>query len=176
MNPSSETPPSQAAAVPASRCYICRGTGIKVKKQKENKKIIRSDIVCPTCIGSGYILRSRRRNEDGSWKKKKYSKSYPSYDAPGPMPRGAIAIAASASDNSMKHLQTEDDEELCYLVGNYRIFQKLDKHRYSTDDLCTTFIACTEAKRIGYTVPRILDIGTAHICMRILTGMLDRYV
>jgi hypothetical protein len=46
-------------------------------------------------------------------------------------------------------------EELCYLVGNWRIFQRMDKHRYSTDDLVTTWVACAEARRLGYA-----DTGT----------------
>jgi tRNA1(Val) A37 N6-methylase TrmN6 len=37
--------------------------------------------------------------------------------------------------------------------------QKLSRHRYSTDDLVTTWYAHKEARRFGHVAPSILDIG-----------------
>lgn len=44
-------------------------------------------------------------------------------------------------------------------AGRWKIFQKIDRHRYSTDDLVTSWVACNESKRLGYISPNMLDIG-----------------
>lgn len=62
-------------------------------------------------------------------------------------------------DRGDPFLREGDDEELSFLVGNWKIFQKLGRHRYSTDDLVTTWIACNEAKRLKFKDPLLLDIG-----------------
>jgi hypothetical protein len=101
------------------------------------------DRICKACGGTGVIERKSR-------KKKQVKKSFPSYVAPGPFPLG---------DRGDSSLQEGEDEELSYLVGNWKIFQKLGRHRYSTDDLVTTWIACDEAKRLKFIQPLLLDIG-----------------
>ncbi len=45
-------------------------------------------------------------------------------------------------------LKTQDDEELCYLTGNFKVFQHLYHHRYSTDDLVTSYYAYQSLNRI----------------------------
>jgi tRNA1(Val) A37 N6-methylase TrmN6 len=42
-----------------------------------------------------------------------------------------------------------DDEDLCYLVGDWKLFQKIDKHRYSTDDIVTSYICIQNALFFG---------------------------
>jgi tRNA1(Val) A37 N6-methylase TrmN6 len=44
----------------------------------------------------------------------------------------------------------EDDEEMAFLVGKYRIIQRSGRHKYSTDDIVTSYIACTVVKRLLY--------------------------
>lgn len=136
-------------------CFQCRGKGIVSKKRKNenpNRKIekqgkwLHVDERCPSCSGTGSIKRTRRTNSDGSYRKKVLTKSYPSFVAPGPHP-------------ACPHLQPGPDEELSYLAGNWKIFQKLDRHRYSTDDLCTSFYACQTVRLLGYESPLVLDIG-----------------
>jgi tRNA1(Val) A37 N6-methylase TrmN6 len=53
-------------------------------------------------------------------------------------------------------LQPGDDEDLCFLCGDWRIFQRQDGHRWSMDDLVTAYVAVTSV-----LVPpaRTLDIG-----------------
>jgi tRNA1Val (adenine37-N6)-methyltransferase len=141
-------------------CFQCRGSGVVSKKhknenplRKEQKqgKWLHVKQCCPSCSGSGSICRSRRTNSDGSYRKKRVTKSYPSFSAPGPMPASLTSTCS--------HLQPGPDEELSYLVGNWKIFQKLDRHRYSTDDLCTSYYACLAMKQLGYESPLMLDIG-----------------
>src|SRR5450631_871636 len=52
--------------------------------------------------------------------------------APGPQPRGA---------NGRPELDPDADEDLSYLSGDWRLFQKRQGHRWSLDDLVTAWIA-----------------------------------
>ncbi|MCX5741615.1 MAG: methyltransferase [Proteobacteria bacterium] len=67
--------------------------------------------------------------------------------APGPPPAGA---------QGRPELEPADDEDLCYLTGDWRVFQPLRGHRWSLDDLVTAWIATRE---IGASVGRALDLG-----------------
>jgi len=53
--------------------------------------------------------------------------------APGPAPRGRVPGAPDV----------RDDEDLSYLLGDWRIFQKKRGHRWSVDDLVTAWMART---------------------------------
>lgn len=141
-------------------CYSCTGTGSRLKKEKIEGVAQRIVRICNACDGSGFIRRSKRKNVDGTWRKKSVKKSYPNFVAPGAEPVG---------DKQNPGLFPRDDEELCYLValsdlapysvfiicvdfdqvGKWKIFQKLDRHRYSTDDLVTSWIACNESMRLS---------------------------
>ena len=63
--------------------------------------------------------------------------------APGPRPAGGDDRPA-------------DDEELSYLCGDWRVFQKKVGHRWSLDDLVTAHVACREAPN----ATSALDLGT----------------
>jgi tRNA1(Val) A37 N6-methylase TrmN6 len=52
--------------------------------------------------------------------------------------------------------QPSADEELSYLAGDWRLFQKRQGHRWSLDDLVTAYVACREAP----SASRALDLGT----------------
>jgi tRNA1(Val) A37 N6-methylase TrmN6 len=69
--------------------------------------------------------------------------------APGPAPAGA---------QGRPELEPEADEDLCFLTGDWRLFQKQQGHRWSLDDLVTAWIA---ARRIDADrALRVLDLGT----------------
>lgn len=81
---------------------------------------------CTVCSGSGLLrARKRARAETG---KKRPTKEFPGWVSFGPTPPGDAMVAAGA-------LAVPDDEELCALSGHWKIFQKIDRHRYSTDDV-----------------------------------------
>ena len=72
----------------------------------------------------------------------------PGWEAPGPSPagpqgRGELAPAAG--------------EDLCYLAGDWRVFQKLRGHRWSLDDLVTAWVATRGLD--PRTSRRALDLG-----------------
>lgn len=64
----------------------------------------------------------------------------------GPLPRG---------DEGCPELQPADDEDLCFLTGEWRLFQKLQGHRWSLDDLVTAWLAAKHVR--GAT--KFLDLG-----------------
>ncbi len=72
----------------------------------------------------------------------------PGWSAPGPAPAGA---------QGRPELEPADDEDLCYLAGDWRLFQKQRGHRWSLDDLVTAWVATRtcDATRAW----RALDLG-----------------
>ena len=43
-----------------------------------------------------------------------------------------------------------DGEMLCGLSGQWLIYQRINGHRYSTDDVCTAYVASKELDSLGY--------------------------
>jgi len=72
----------------------------------------------------------------------------PGWTAPGPAPAGSQGRA---------ELEPAADEDLCYLAGDWRVFQKLRGHRWSLDDLVTAWVATRGLDPA--TVRRALDLG-----------------
>jgi tRNA1(Val) A37 N6-methylase TrmN6 len=72
----------------------------------------------------------------------------PGWIAPGPAPAGARGRA---------DLEPAADEDLCFLSGDWRLFQKQRGHRWSLDDLVTAWIA---VRGLEPAAPlRALDLG-----------------
>lgn len=68
--------------------------------------------------------------------------SYRGWTRPGPLPPGGV--------------EPEEGETLDFICGNFRIFQYERGHRYSTDDVLTTWYGTTCAPR----VERAADLGS----------------
>jgi tRNA1(Val) A37 N6-methylase TrmN6 len=68
----------------------------------------------------------------------------------GPLPAG---------DGGDPVLVPGADETLDMLSGEWRIFQRKDGHKYSTDDLLCAWFACRTAESRGVSVARALDLG-----------------
>ena len=76
---------------------------------------------------------------------------------PGPKPRG--------NPENIKTLNPKPGEELCCLVGSWRIFQVVGGHRYSTEDVVVAFLAGHVVRNLSqrdssYGVSHYLDLGT----------------
>lgn len=71
------------------------------------------------------------------------------WTAPGPAPAGA---------RGRPELEPHAGEDLCYLVGDWRVFQKQRGHRWSLDDLVTAWVAAREAQALPPGA-RALDLG-----------------
>jgi len=76
------------------------------------------------------------------------AKRPPGWVAPGPKPAGP---------GTRDDLWPDEGEDLCYLLGDWRIFQRLDGHRWSLDDLVTAWVA--KRAMSGQVVERIFDLG-----------------
>lgn len=74
----------------------------------------------------------------------------PGWIAPGPQPSGPT---------NRPDLWPAEGEDLCYLSGDWRIFQRLDGHRWSLDDLVTGWYAASWIDRVGVVPRRMLDLG-----------------
>ncbi len=69
--------------------------------------------------------------------------------APGPRPRG---------DQGRPELAPSEDEDLSFLTGDFRIFQRKRGHRWSLDDFVTALYAHRAARAAGAPA-RYADIG-----------------
>ncbi|MEW5743769.1 MAG: SAM-dependent methyltransferase [Myxococcota bacterium] len=72
----------------------------------------------------------------------------PGFQVRGPPPAG---------DRGEAELLPADDEDLCFLVGDWRIFQKQRGHRWSLDDLVTAWVAARQGEALE--ARRALDLG-----------------
>jgi tRNA1(Val) A37 N6-methylase TrmN6 len=62
-----------------------------------------------------------------------------------------------AGDRGDPELKPRDDEDLCFLTGEWRIFQKQRGHRWSLDDLVTAWVAARHGEELA--ARRALDLG-----------------
>jgi len=70
--------------------------------------------------------------------------------APGPAPAGP---------QGRPELAPADGEDLCFLSGDWRLFQYQRGHRWSLDDLVTAWIAVAQVGAPGDRAVRALDLG-----------------
>lgn len=108
-----------ADAPPAASCWKCRGS----PRQP----------ACKVCGGTGLIPRAKEKS-----KRTRPVKLYPSYDPPGPKPLAP----------ELAELRVREDEDLCFLIGHWKIFQQKSQHRYSTDDVVTAWVAYRMGPRL----------------------------
>lgn len=73
----------------------------------------------------------------------------PGWIAPGPRPR--------TPDSPI--LLPRPGEDLCFLAGDYRIFQRRDGHRWSADDMVTAHFAIRAALASGGPPRAVVDLG-----------------
>jgi tRNA1Val (adenine37-N6)-methyltransferase len=131
-------------------CWKCKGTGV-----------VRGDVLCKVCSGSKR-LPVKRRLVRGAGKPGQFVKRTEpiGWDATGP-----AAFHHSTPDEQLPQpLQPENGEQLCFLVGNWRIFQRVGGHRWTTDDLVTAWVAGNHARthipaEECTKVKKVLDLG-----------------
>lgn len=92
-------------------CWKCRGTGNVCKKRVEK--------LCPVCRGTGIIKRARKRCRSEKERAQTSPRKYPHFEAPGPTPPGDATVLSDPT------LYPQEDEEVCFLVGKWKIFQKV---------------------------------------------------
>ncbi|MBL8922582.1 MAG: methyltransferase domain-containing protein [Myxococcaceae bacterium] len=87
--------------------------------------------------------------------------SLPGLLRPARRPRGWVAPGpAPAGDQGRPELRPGPDEDLCYLSGDWRLFQKRRGHRWSVDDLVTAHAASEQLEHLRAHGPiEALDLG-----------------
>ena len=113
---------------------------------------------CKACASSGLLHRAQIQKN-----KPRVVKAFAGFSAPGPHPAGPLP----GTENEL--------EECCYLTGNWRILQRVDSHRYSTDDVVTAWAGwrAAGALRVGAGERlRTADIGCGLGSVLLMTAWL----
>ena len=128
-------------------CWKCSGQGVVIAKK--------STITCKVCHGKQrlpikqQVLSSRETNGTVT------IQPYPS----GWSPIEPLSAYGNVDQTEFPELlKLKLGEQLCVLVGNWRIYQSIGGHRWTTDDIVTAWVAGNVARR-GNTVTRTLDLG-----------------
>eukprot|EP00124_Ichthyophonus_hoferi_P003274 Ihof_evm2s275 gene=Ihof_evmTU2s275 len=98
------------------------------------KNIIKSP--CTVCDGSGRIIAGKKVKHQEIEGTITRPKRPIGWVAPGPRPLDVEGVEVPAG------------EALCYLTGDWRIYQPIGGHRYSTDDVVTAWYAVKEVRRL----------------------------
>ena len=134
-------------------CLVCQGRGRLARKRKE----------VTGASKPGTITRGRRR-PDG-------------WEPSGPSPRALTQVTKwtkyvelanegidvqinESIDNDVPSWIPRQGEELCNLVGSWRILQRVGSHRWTTDDLVTAYVASREV--LTSQENKYLDLGTGN--------------
>lgn len=141
-------------------CWKCRG-------QPKRK-------TCAVCNGNGRL--PGRPPSSAVGKITRARKRPKSFQFKGPRPYEHERLFAFQVENADVEiipspdlptwLPTAPGEELCNLVGSWRILQRAKSHRWTTDDLCTAFTAIQNAP-LG--VQKYLDLGTGNSSVLLMT-------
>ncbi len=88
------------------------------------------------------------------------------WSAPGPQPAPDLADA---------DMYAGSDEDLSYLLGDFRIFQKKDGHRWSLDDFVTAWVALEHVHNAPRATAHAIDLGTgiASVLNMVAWGLRD---
>ncbi|MBK8256950.1 MAG: SAM-dependent methyltransferase [Polyangiaceae bacterium] len=78
---------------------------------------------------------------------------------PARRPPGWIAPGPKPNTELREDLVPAAGEDLCFLAGDFRIFQKTNGHRWSADDLFTAHFAIQTLARSGSVPRRAVDLG-----------------
>ena len=168
-------------------CWKCRGAGVKqTKKRPVGDATPPIAVECPVCHGSGHlpvkkdlseaetepgmITRGRRRprgwTADGilpmAMRKETNCWSNMVLEA-NDICKDAIMKIDETTDSAPVWLPRES-EQLCNLVGSWRILQRVGSHRWTTDDLVTAFVAGK------YGAKKYLDLGCGNASVLLMTS------
>lgn len=158
-------------------CWKCSGAGIIKRKRKRNKgkhaahgqmtdgkagdgkldSIKRSalhvEVKCPVCQGKGVLKRKIKEAQHAN--------------APGIVTRMRTrppgwqhyGILPVGNPNKYARLSPQNGEALTGLCGEWRIFQKIGGHRWSTEDIVTSWYASKVSEECGIVPRNIVDLG-----------------
>lgn len=119
---------------------------IKNRIIKKGKKI-----KCKICKGTGHITALKRQEHFNDPGYIQPPNKWPdNYKIPGPRSRGL---------DNRNELLPRNGEVLSNICGDWKIYQRKAGHRYTTDDLCTAYIAFQSIEKYNIDLKYSLDIG-----------------
>ena len=141
----------------SSSCWKCKGSGVRLKgkmgARQRRRRLAAScgaedDGSCVVCGGSGVAARAGKLAACAA--------------SPGRVTAPRSAASAAMGPRAARIGAPRAGEELCCLAGDWRVFQRVGGHRYSTEDVVTAAVAgdlvALEVAR-GRPV-RHVDVGT----------------
>ncbi|KAI8614493.1 hypothetical protein BC830DRAFT_1127222 [Chytriomyces sp. MP71] len=143
-------------------CWKCNGAGVKKlrapRPDSKGKKIL-ATVPCAICVSTGTSAAAALNDTTKPLPPRvvrrglvRAFKPPPNWECPGPAPSLSIS---EAGINMLR-----EGEMLTSLCGSWSIFQLLQGHRYTTDDLSTAAIAIQEYSVRKLPLPkRHIDIG-----------------
>lgn len=153
-------------------------------REKRNRKTVQE---CPVCNGCGR-LKPKRKQVDAASKPGIVTRARRrphGWHASGPTPFALTSettkwtnyVETANTGQDVEIAECEKDapswiptkgEQLCNLVGSWRILQRVGSHRWTTDDLVTAYVASQEVP----SSPNIkyLDLGTGNASVLQMTA------
>lgn len=161
------------------KCWKCRGNGSNKTKKAKGSNVTPTK-ECAVCKGRGRLAVKRKEVEGASQPGTiTRGRRRPSgWKVSGPTPHALteatkwstyVQEANKGNDVQIQESSDEDrpnwiprmGEQLCNLVGSFRILQRVGSHRWTTDDLVTAYVASREVEGKGEKI-RYLDLGTGN--------------
>lgn len=158
-------------------CWKCRGEKIVTKKRKRtstNKTKTATNTIaspinsttttkCTVCKGKGRLpIKTKEANAATQPGRITQLRDRPSVWLTNldQITKQRLSLQPVGNPNNIPRLAPANGEELTGLVGDFRIFQKVGGHRWSTEDLCTGYYANQICREMNIVPHKILDLGT----------------
>jgi tRNA1Val (adenine37-N6)-methyltransferase len=164
QKPLTEVPAPRRLATP---CPVCRGKGhLMVKQEQLDAKhapgvITRGRRRPPHWVVDGFLpmaLQQTNNNTTNTWTDS-VRIAYDNCED--------VVIQESATHENSPRWLPKTAEQMCNLVGSWRILQRVGSHRWTTDDLVTAWVAgkfCTQSTN------HYLDLGCGNASVLLMTA------
>lgn len=141
-------------------CWKCRGEGSKLMKRRAQdsgrKRLML--VECRTCDGKGIPQMKNSVAKKSSLRFFKMNNGWkPSGPNDGGIPVKNGEWDVDAIDQSML---PKENEMICSLCGFWGIYQFVNGHKFTTDDVCTAGFTIQTVMEESLPVKRYMDLGT----------------
>jgi hypothetical protein len=140
-------------------CWKCKGEGSKLIRKKASnlgkKHLMLID--CGLCNGKGIPPIKKFHKQKSGLRFFKLNHDWKPFGPKGGIPFADGDWNAAAIDHGML---PKENEMLCSLSGYWGIYQFVDGHKFTTDDVCTAGFAIQTVMKESLTVKKYMDIGS----------------
>ena len=158
-------------------CWKCKGKGsklVRTRKIQTGRKEL-TLVPCRTCDGKGSpkSLKTKQREKTCF----RFFKFNHNWQPSGPM--GGIPFKNGEWDLESldDRMIPKENEMLCSLSGYWGIFQFVDGHKFTTDDVCTAGFTIQTILEESLPVRRYMDLGTGlgSVLMMVTWKLFDEF-